>query len=177
MKFIGQCIVANAPEKPRGKFRVVKSITNPTRGSLHIVNGDYLPPAYTPSPPADNDPIDTSANDPLVKIDLLGLNEDGNKIVLETILTNRDNVNLTFYAHAYTENNIPFNTLSNTSVNRKSILVNANSETRHRFEFVQVVDNGSAVPISNGPSSTYYLYVFVTDSDNEHVLQSKSVNG
>ena len=176
MNFIGQCVVANAPAKPHGKFRVVKSTTKPTRGFLKIVNGEYLPPAYTPSPPSGNNPIDTSANDPIIEIDLLSLTTDGSKIVMETKLTNRDNVNLTFYAHAYTENNVPFTTLSNTSENRKSILVNANSVTQHRFEFVKVLANGSVVTISQDTTTTYYLYVFVQDSDGDQIIHQETIN-
>lgn len=96
---------------------------------------------------------------------------------METNLTNRDNVALQFYAHAYTENNVPLSTLSSMSVNRKSSLVNANSVQKYRFEFDSVVQiDGSVVPISQDDSSTYYMYVFVTDSDGDHVLKSLSID-
>lgn len=142
---------------------------------MKIVNGEYLPPAYTPPTPPDNEPIDTSANDPTIEIELLSLNTYGDEIIMETKLINRDNVNLTFYAHAYTESNVPFYTLSETSVNRKSVLVNANSVTEHRFEFVQVVDNGSVVSVSQATSTTYYMYVFVTGSDKEEFWYEKAL--
>jgi len=177
MNFIGQCVVANAPAKPHGKFRVVKSTTKPTRGFLKIVNGEYLPPAYTPSPPPDNDQPDTSTNDPIIEIDLLSLTTDGSKIVMETKLTNRDTGPLTFYAHAYTEDNVSFITLSNNLENRKSILGKANYVTEHRFEFDHVgLANGSVVKISQDTTTTYYLYVFVEDSDGDQIIHKETIN-
>ena len=185
MKFIGQCIVANAPEKPQGKLRVVKSITNPARGSLHIVNGDYLPPAYTPSPPANNDPIDTTGNtdnDPTsTRVQVQTISSDGtlSAINLKVKLVNNDTAQLTFYAHASTENNVPFSTLSTTwASNKKSVNLSANSElSSHTFEFDHVgLGDGSVVPISQDTASTYYLYVFVTDSDPEDFTWKEVVN-
>jgi len=173
MNFIGQCVVANAPAKPHGKFRVVKSTTKPTRGFLKIVNGEYLPPAYTPSPPADNDQPDTSANDPTsTRVQVQTISSDGtlSAINLKVKLVNNDTVQLPFYAHASTENNVSFSTLSTAwASNKKSVNLSANSElSSHTFEFDRVgLGDGSVVPISQDTATTYYLYVFVTDSDPE----------
>lgn len=181
MKFIGQCIVANVPEKPHGKLRVVKSITNPTRGSLHVVNGDYLPPAYayTPSPSAGN----TATNDPdIQRVQVQTISSDGtlSAINLKVKLVNKDTVPLTFYAHASIENNVPFSTLSTAWVlNKKSVQLSANSQlSSHTFEFDKVgLLNGSVTSISQAAynTSTYYLYVFVKDSDNEEFIYKEVV--
>jgi hypothetical protein len=177
MKFIGQCIVANAPEKPRGKFRVMKSITKPTSGFLKIVNGEYLTPTYTPPTPPTNNP----SNDPTIeRVQVQTISSDGtlSAINLKVKLVNNDTVQLTFYAHASTENNVSFYDLSTTwASNKKSVNVSANSElSSHTFEFDRVgLANGSVVPISQDTATTYYLYVFVTDSDDEEFTYNESI--
>jgi hypothetical protein len=184
MKFIGQCIVANAPEKPRGKFRVVKSITNPTRGSLHIVNGDYLPPAYTPSPPADNDPIDTSANDPKISIVFDGaISNDETKLSMTADLINNDTKSIIFYAHATTYGLVgdDFGILIgyNNIVSPKEVTVNAMStQSNYTFLFDKVIlhDNGNSISIEDDDSNPYYIYVFVQDSDGDRIIHKETIN-
>jgi hypothetical protein len=184
MKFIGQCIVANAPEKPRGKFRVMKSITKPTSGFLKIVNGEYLTPTYTPPTPPTNNP----SNDPTIeRVEVQTISSDGtlSAINLKVKLVNNDTKLLTFYAHASTESNVSFYDLSTTwASNKKSVDLSANSElSSHTFKFDHVgLKNGSVVSISDNqslnnpnPPSMYYIYVFVTDSDDEEFTYNESI--
>ena len=179
MNFIGQCVVANAHAKPHGKFRVMKSTTKPTSGFLKIVNGEYLPPAYayTPSTPPTNNP----SNDPTIeRVQVQTISSDGtlSAINLKVKLVNNDTVQLTFYAHASTENNVSFSKLSTTwASNKKSVELSANSElSSHTFEFDRVgLGDGSVVPISQDTATMYYLYVFVTDSDDEEFTYNESI--
>jgi len=95
---------------------------------------------------------------------------------LRTNLINNDNEDLVFYAHASDKNNIPFDTLSATTANMKSVSVNANSEKNQWFLFDQVSVKGSVVSVSTDSTPTYYVYVFVTDSDGEHFVESYFVD-
>ena len=185
MKFIGQCIVANAPEKPHGKFRVVKSITNPTRGSLHIVNGEYLPPTYTPSPPANNDQPDPSANDPKISTFFGGsISTDGTKLSMVALLINNNTTSLPFYAHATTYGSVgsDFDTLIgyNSIVSPKEVTVNAQSTLdNYTFLFDKVIlhDIGNSILIKNDDSTNpYYIYVFVQDSDGDRIIHKETIN-
>lgn len=184
MNFIGQCVVANAPAKPHGKFRVVKSTTKPTRGFLKIVNGEYLPPAYTPSPPDDNDQPDTSANDPKISTFFGGsISTDGTKLSMGTNLINNNTTSLTFYAHATTYGLVgdDFGILIgyNNIVSPKEVTVNAMStQSNYTFLFDKVIlhDNGNSISIEDDDSNSYYIYVFVQDSDGDRIIHKETIN-
>jgi len=185
MNFIGQCVVANAPAKPHGKFRVVKSTTKPTRGFLKIVNGEYLPPAYTPSPPANNDQPDTSTNDPKISIVFDGaISNDKTKLSMTADLINNNTTSLTFYAHATTYGSAEsdFNTLigySNNIVSPKEVTVDAMlTQSNYTFLFDKVIrhDIGNSILIQDDDSNPYYIYVFVQDSDGDRIIHKETIN-
>ena len=185
MNFIGQCVVANAPAKPHGKFRVVKSTTKPTSGFLKIVNGEYLPPAYTPSPPANNDQPDTSANDPKISTFFGGsISTDGTKLSMGTNLINNNTTSLTFYAHATTYGSVgsDYDTLTgyNSIVLPKEVTVNAQSTlNNYTFSFDTVIIHGDgdhkSKLIENDNTNPYYIYVFVQDSDGDQIIHEETI--
>lgn len=162
----------------------MKSITKPTSGFLKIVNGEYLTPTYTPPTPPTNNP----SNDPTIeRVEVQTISSDGtlSAINLKVKLVNNDTKLLTFYAHASTESNVSFYDLSTTwASNKKSVDLSANSElSSHTFKFDHVgLKNGSVVSISDNqslnnpnPPSMYYIYVFVTDSDDEEFTYNESI--
>lgn len=188
MNFIGQCVVANA----HGKFRVMKSITKPTSGFLKIVNGEYLPPTYTPPTPPTNNTNNTS-NDPIIggdgkdDVQVQTISTDGtlSAINLKVKLVNNDTTSLTFYAHATTYGSVgsDYDTLTgyNNIVSPIEVIVDAMStQSNYTFLFDKVIIHdhvGRKLEfIENDNTNPYYIYVFVQDSDGDRIIHKETIN-
>lgn len=156
---------------------------------MKIVNGEYLPPAYTPPPP----PTNNTSNDPIiggdgkddVQVQTISTNGILSAINLKVKLVNNDTTPLTFYAHATTYGSAEFDydTLTgyNNIVSPIEVIVDAQStQSNYTFLFDKVIIHDHVDRklefIENDNTNPYYIYVFVQDSDGDRVIHKETIN-